>query len=90
MIERTLNTSSRRSETVGVERGDQLALTVRSSIPGQIEIPAFGLLEDVAPGAPARFDLLLGRAGRFEVRLAGSGKLIAIIAVRPKRTRRRG
>jgi hypothetical protein len=88
LIEGALDASSRRPDTVEVQSGDQLALTVRSPIPGQVEIPAFGLLEDVAPRAPARFDLLLERPGRFEVRLAGRGRLIGAIVVRPRRVER--
>jgi hypothetical protein len=85
LIEATLDASARRPEQVEVQRGDQLALTVRARAGGQIEVPAFGRLEDIAPAAPARFDLLLERAGHFEVRIAGSGRVIGTIAVRPAR-----
>jgi hypothetical protein len=85
LIEATLNTSDKRPGRVEARRGDQVALIIRSASPGQVEIPAFGRLEDVEPGAPARLDLLLERTGRFTVRLAGSGRVIGLIVVRHAR-----
>jgi hypothetical protein len=90
VIEATLNASARRPERIAAHRGDQLALSVRSPTGGQVEVPAFGRLEDVALAAPARFDLLLERAGRFEVRMTGSGRVIGTIAVRPAGRGHRG
>jgi hypothetical protein len=90
LIEATLNASTRHPERVEAQRGDQVALTVRSASPGQVEIPAFGLIDDVEPGAPARFNLLPERTGSFDVRLAGSGRPIGRLVVRPRETERSG
>jgi hypothetical protein len=90
LIEATLNASAKHPGRVEAQRGDQVALTVRSTSPGQVEIPAFGLLEDVAPGAPARFDLLPERTGSFEVRLAGAGRVIGRVVVRRRGAERSG
>jgi hypothetical protein len=82
LIEETLDASAKHPVRVEARRGDQVALTVRSAAPGQVEIPAFGLLEDVEPGAPARFNLLPERTGTFDVRFAGAGRVIGLIVVR--------
>ena len=50
-----------------VDVNSQVVLTVSARVPGDVEIPGLGLLESVVPGAPARFDLLAARAGRYEV-----------------------
>jgi hypothetical protein len=81
LIETHMSVSARRPDTVRVRPGDQLSLTVRSRTGGQIEVPAFGLVEDVGRADPARFDLLAERKGVFEVRLVGSGRVIGRIAV---------
>jgi hypothetical protein len=62
--------------------GDQLALTVRSQRPGQVAIRRLGLLEDVGPLAPARFDLLAERPGRYELQILGRGRPIGVLIVR--------
>jgi hypothetical protein len=90
LIEATLNASAERPARVEARRGDQVALTVRSPAPAQVEIPAFGLLEDVEQGSPARFNLLPQRTGSFDVRLAGSERVIGLIVVRPARGASRG
>jgi hypothetical protein len=90
LVEARLNASAKHPSHVEAQRGDQVALTVRSASPGQVEIPAFGLLEDVGPGAPARFDLLPQRTGSFDVRLAGSGRPIGRLVVRPREAERAG
>lgn len=61
--------------------GDQLALAVRSKGADQVEIPALGLLEPVAPAAPARFDLLAEAPGSYGVRLVAADRLVARIEV---------
>jgi hypothetical protein len=53
--------------------GDQLALEVRSRTGLQVEIPAFGAIGFAARDAPARFDLLLDRAGEFQIRTPPPG-----------------
>jgi hypothetical protein len=88
LVKATLSPSTRPPARIKVRRGDQLALTVQARSAGQVEIPAFGLIEDVGPDDPARFDLLSDRRGIFEVRLAGSGRVIGRIAVASPRSTR--
>ena len=57
-----------------LEPGDQLALTVTSPGPGEVSVPAFGLLEFAGPGDPARFDMLVEKAGSVPGSLPGRGR----------------
>jgi hypothetical protein len=59
-----------RVPVVLVRVGDQLSLLVRSKRPGQVSIPAFGLIETVDPFSPARFDILAEEAGSYPIRLS--------------------
>jgi hypothetical protein len=81
LVEAKLNISGARPETIPARQGDQLALIVRSRTGGQVEMPGFGLIEDVGRDDPARFDLLADRLGTFEVQLVGSGRVIARVRV---------
>jgi len=83
LSEQAIDASSREPQTIRMRRGDELALTVRSGAPDQVEIPAFGRIEDVGRDDPARFDLLAERTGTFEVRLVEAGRVIGRISVRP-------
>ena len=71
-----------RVKVVPIRIGDQLSLRVKWDRPGLVEIPALGLLEPVAPGAPARFDVLGSEAVSYGVRLLDPGRLVARIEVR--------
>lgn len=81
LVRATINAGSRRLERVRVPLGDQLALRVRSRRPGQIEVGGLGLLDDVAPLSPARFDILAVREGRFEVRRLEPRARLGVVAV---------
>jgi len=85
LVRRTIVVGPRGSTPIEIRLGDQLALTVRARSADQVEIPAFGLLEDVDRDLPARFDLLPERAGMFDVDLVDAGRTVAEIEVRPKR-----
>lgn len=89
LIEARVQTGTPRAETIHLQPGDQLELTVRSRTAGQVEIPRFGLLEDVGHNQAARFSLLLGEPSSFEVRLAGSGRTVAHVEVAPERGEQR-
>jgi hypothetical protein len=82
LIEARVRATGRRPERIRASTGDQLALTVRSRSAGQVEIPAFGLIEDLGRADPARFDLLVDRPGVFEIRVAGAGRIVGRIVVR--------
>jgi hypothetical protein len=79
---RTQGQGSPRS--VHVAPGDQLALTVSTSSPREVTVPAFGLVEFAQPGDPARLDLLIERAGTFEIRQAGTGVVARIVSERKR------
>jgi hypothetical protein len=81
LIEVRAGTRSPRPESIHARPGDQLELTVRSATPGQIEIPRFGLLEDAGPDMPAHFSVFFDEPGRFNVRLATTGRVVARIVV---------
>jgi hypothetical protein len=84
LVRRTIEVAPQGADEIELRRGDQLALTVRSGAPDQVEIPAFGQLEDLTPEDPARFDLLPDRTGVFEVRLLAARRVIGRIRVRPR------
>jgi hypothetical protein len=90
LIKRTIRVAPHGADTVRIHRDDQLALTVRSGVADQVEIPAFGQLEDLTPEAPARFNLLPDRTGTFAVRLLAAGRVIGRIEVKPPEPRQRG
>jgi hypothetical protein len=81
LVERTIRVAPHGIARVPVRLDDQLALTVRSGVADQVSIPAFGLIEDLTPEAPARFDLLAQQAGVFEVRLVDARRTVGRIAV---------
>ncbi len=60
--------------------GDQLQLQVEAAGPIGVEILTLGLTSFAAPGAPARFDLLLRAAGNNPVALE-DGTVVARIRV---------
>jgi hypothetical protein len=66
---------------VPVEVGDQLPLIVRARKADQVEIPALGLLEPVAPSAPAGFNVFAREAGSYGVRLVIADRIVARIEV---------
>ncbi len=66
---------------VPMEVGEQLQLIVRSERADQLEIPALGLLEPVAPGAPARFDILAEAPGNYGMRFVEADRVVARIEV---------
>jgi hypothetical protein len=81
LVRATIDAEGRRPARIEVSLGDQLALGVHSRRPGEIEVTGLGLIEDVAPGAPARFDILARRAGRFEVRWIEPRARLGVIRV---------
>ena len=81
----TVDVKGRRVTVVRVEVGDQLPLAVRARKADLVEIPALGLLEPVAPGAPARFDVLAQAPASYGVRLVNADRVIARIEIsKPK------
>jgi hypothetical protein len=85
LVRGVVDAGTRKRETIELRRGDELALTVRSPVPDQVEIPALGRIEHVSRDDPARFDLLPGLTGAFEVRLVEGARVVGRIAVRSRR-----
>ena len=81
LIEKTVAAGRRRAETIRLRPGDQLELTVRSRVPGQVEVSRLGLLEDVGPDVPAHLSMLPDELGRYPVRLAAGGHEVAVVVV---------
>lgn len=79
LVRARVDADTERVETIRVPLGDQLSLEVRSKRAGEIEIRGLGLLEDVAPLSPARFDILARREGRFEVRRVQPRERLALL-----------
>lgn len=80
VVEAEVAAGAGRPREIRVDPGDQLSLTVTRSAPGPVTLPAFGLAGFAEPGAPARFDILIRRPGRFEVKAEGSGTVATIVA----------
>ena len=81
LIQTRISAQARKRPTrVLVGRGDQLELTVSSTRTAAVSIPAFGLTDFAEPGDPARFDVLVDRAGAFEVRVDGAGTAARIVS----------
>lgn len=80
-----IDASATKPETVDGFVGDQLELNVGSARARAIEIPAFGVTEDAASAAPASFNLLFRKPGRFEILDADSGTVLGRLFVRRPR-----
>ena len=83
ILERTLGTEAPRPSVIRLAAGDFLELTIRSRRVRQVEIPRLGVLEDLGPYDPATLELAPPQAGRYAIRLAGSGRVIARLEVGP-------
>lgn len=69
-------------DRIRVSAGDQLSLVVSSPYPSEVYVPSFGLTGFAEPGAPARFDFLTERPGRFDVVTRGEGPVATIVVRR--------
>lgn len=87
LVQAELEAGARRRQTVEVAPGDQLQLLVSAPRIGTVELVGLGPTDDVAPGAPARFDVLLPEAGVFPVRFLENGRRIGtiVVAATPRR-----
>lgn len=82
VVEAEVAARSAAAREIRLSPGDQLSLVVTRSHPGEVRVPAFGLAQFAEPGAPARFDVLVRRPGRFAVRADGAGTVATIVATR--------
>ena len=90
LVTKTLRAGAEHPQTIALELGDQLSLTVTSKVPDQVAVPELGELDDVERDAPAHFDLLPFEPGRYPVRLVDAKKAVGWIVVRPKAKRQAG
>ena len=88
LVNASIDADANKPQNVRLELGDQLALLVRSRTPDQVEIRGFGLVDDVERYAPARFNLLADRPGRFDVRLLDRRETVGQIVIDMERPRR--
>lgn len=79
LVRETIDAEAKQPQTIRLPVGDQLSLRVESRHFGQVEIRGLGLLEDVAPLDPARFDILADEPGRHEVRLLGDKRELGVL-----------
>jgi hypothetical protein len=71
LVKATIDGAANRPQRVEAVVGDQLQLRVTSDRPATIELVGLGPTGDVDPLAPALFDVLLDRPGRYAVRELG-------------------
>jgi FtsP/CotA-like multicopper oxidase with cupredoxin domain len=70
-------------QTIEVEKGDRIRLTVSSDQSDEVHVHGYDLERPVGPDAPARFSFTADADGIFEVELHGSGTQIASLEVQP-------
>jgi hypothetical protein len=88
LVEASIDVDRAKVRSVQLELGDQLALEVRSRSFHQVVIGGFGLIDDVARDAPARFNLFADRTGRFAVRLLDRRETVGRIVIAARSPRR--
>lgn len=64
--------------------GDQMSLRVTGPRPATVELRGLGATSDLAPGTPARFNVLLLEAGSYPVTELQSGRVLGEIRVTPQ------
>lgn len=68
---------------IRVKKGDTVRFDVHSNTPDEVHVHGYDLLEDVGPGAPARFRFEADIEGIFEVELHSAHTLIVELRVEP-------
>jgi hypothetical protein len=63
--------------------GERVRLEVQADRADEVHVHGYDLLEDVAPGSPARIVFTADAPGVFEVELEGSGLLLTRLEVAP-------
>ncbi len=82
LVVATFKADPRHPEKIQLHTGDELRMEIASRSVEQIEVPAFGLIEDASRDAPARFDLLADHRGVFEIRLVRSRRVVGRLVIR--------
>jgi hypothetical protein len=81
VVVRTLDAAHPR--TVAVHQGQQLELTVRSSVLDAVELVGLDELQAISPETPAVFNLIADRPGRYPVVLTQAGRSAGMLHVIP-------
>jgi hypothetical protein len=83
-VRKTLAADPKDPPRVKAAVGDQLQLRVTSKRAATLELVRLGPTEDVDPAAPALFDVLLDRKGRFPIRELETDRKVGEIRVSPR------
>jgi len=84
LVTAKLDSRAEKPKTIRIPLGDQLALTVTSKRAGQVQIAGLGLVDDVAPLSPARFDVFADHAGRYELRFTEPKRKLGLLVFRDR------
>jgi hypothetical protein len=71
------------TEQVELEQGQRLVLVVRADVADEVHVHGYDIMEDVAPGQPARFDFRVTDPGRFDVELEQRQQPLTELVVSP-------
>jgi hypothetical protein len=66
-----------------VDKGTKLTVAVRADVSDEVHVHGYDLMQDVAPGKPARITFVASIPGRFEIELENKGLQIADLQVNP-------
>ena len=66
-----------------IERGDRVVVVVRSDVADHVHVHGIDIVQDVAPGAPARLRFRPRTPGVIEIELEDRHLLLAELEVRP-------
>jgi hypothetical protein len=81
VVERALDASRRKPQTITVRTGDVLTLTVRSDEPDAVELQGLGALRAIAPDSPVTFDVLPDTPGSYPVVMLSTGRTVGTVRV---------
>jgi hypothetical protein len=78
-VELRVDAADEGRERIKVPLDRRLSLDVTAARADLVAIPTLGLVEDVAAGSPAHFDLLISERGAYAVRLVDAGRTITTL-----------
>lgn len=81
LVEREIGVSE--PQTVAVNEGDEVRLTVSGEALDVVELVGLDLLQPIAPETPAVFDLNADDAGSYPIRLVEAGRRVGKLRVTP-------
>lgn len=64
-------------------QGDRVRILVRAEVSDHVHLHGYDLIDDVAPGEPARIDFVANAPGVFEVELEDAGELLFRLEIVP-------